>query len=137
MIALPDKKISFVIPVFNEEENIPLLHQELTTVLATLPYRYELIFVDDGSTDQSLPTLKRLVGTDKAVFYIELSRNFGHQYALKAGLDLADGDCVISMDCDMQHPPEVIRTLIAKWEEGYDVVYTRRDDDKKAPVAQT
>lgn len=133
MTALRNKKVSFVIPVFNEEENIPLLHQELTTVLATLPYRYELIFVDDGSTDQSLPTLKQLAETDNTVFYIELSRNFGHQYALKAGLDLADGDCVISMDCDLQHPPEVIRTLIAKWEEGYDVVYTRRNDNKKLP----
>jgi polyisoprenyl-phosphate glycosyltransferase len=127
------KKISFVIPVYNEAGNIPLLHQELTAAMAGLPYAYELIFVDDGSFDTSLEILKHLALSDAKVFYIELSRNFGHQYALKAGLDIADGDCVISMDCDLQHPPEVVKTLIAKWEEGFDVVYTRRNDDKKLP----
>lgn len=127
------KKLSFVIPVYNEAGNIPLLYRELTAVLADLPYTYELIFVDDGSTDTSLSSLKQLAASDARVFYIELSRNFGHQYALKAGLDMADGDCVVSMDCDLQHPPEVVRTLIAKWEEGYDVIYTRRNEDRKLP----
>lgn len=127
------KKVSFVIPVFNEADNIFLLYQELTSSLLDVPYSYEFIFVDDGSTDESLTLIKRLVQTDARVFYIELSRNFGHQFALKAGLDLSNGDCVVSMDCDLQHPPEVVRKLIAKWEEGYDVVYTRRNDDKKLP----
>lgn len=124
-------KISFVIPVYNEATNIPLLHRELTSVLASIPYAHEFVFVDDGSNDGSLSILKHLAEVNSNVFYIELSRNFGHQYALKAGLDLSDGDCVISMDCDLQHPPEVARKLIEKWEQGYDVVYTRRNQDKK------
>ena len=127
------KTISFVIPVYNEMANIPLLFEELMTVLSGVPYRCELIFVDDGSTDQSLALIKELARMNSNVYYIELSRNFGHQYALKAGLDLSQGDCVISMDCDLQHPPEVVKKLIAKWEEGYDVVYTRRKEDKKLP----
>src|SRR5688572_14598218 len=128
-----NNKISFVIPVYNEAANIPLLYKELVNTLAGIPYACEFIFVDDGSTDDSLITIKRLSETDSNVFYIELSRNFGHQYALKAGLDLSRGDCVISMDCDLQHPPDVIKELIGKWEEGYDVVYTRRKEDKKLP----
>ena len=128
-----NKKISFVIPVFNEAINIPLLYQELISTLAGISYQCEFIFVDDGSTDGSLALLKGLAEKNSNVFYIELSRNFGHQYALKAGLDLSEGDCVISMDCDLQHPPEVAKKLIEKWEEGYDVVYTRRKEDKKLP----
>ena len=125
------KKISIVIPVYNEAVNIPLLYKEVSKLLSETPYAYEFIFVDDGSTDESLAVIKLLTKTDSNVFYIELSRNFGHQYALKAGLDLSNGDCVVSMDCDLQHPPEVVVKLIRKWEEGYDVVYTRRKPDKK------
>jgi dolichol-phosphate mannosyltransferase len=80
-----------------------------------------------------LELVKQLAQLNSHIFYIELSKNFGHQYALKAGLDLSNGDCIISMDCDLQHPPEVVKKLISKWEEGYDVVYTRRDEDKKLP----
>jgi polyisoprenyl-phosphate glycosyltransferase len=127
------KKISFVVPVFNEQENIPALVQELTTIAVAKPYDFELIFVDDGSTDDSLRVIKDLAQVYPYIFYIELSRNFGHQYALKAGLDLSDGDCVISLDCDLQHPPDVVSTMIEKWEQGYDIVYTRRMDDKKLP----
>src|SRR4030095_7381529 len=130
MATRVNSKISFVIPVFNEAANIPLLYKELVNTLAGIPYSCEFIFVDDGSTDDSLITIKRLSETDSQVFYIELSRNFGHQYALKAGLDLSQGDCVISMDCDLQHPPEVVLKLIKKWEEGYDVVYTRRHPNR-------
>jgi dolichol-phosphate mannosyltransferase len=133
MTGKGNKKISFVIPVYNEAVNIYTLYKELKTSLATVPYSCEFIFVDDGSTDNSLELIKGLSETDPAVFYIELSRNFGHQYALKAGLDLSRGDCVISMDCDLQHPPEVVIKLIEKWQEGYDVVYTRRKEDKKLP----
>jgi len=128
-----NKKISFVIPVYNEVANIQSLYDELESILVGLSYSYEFIFVDDGSTDDSLGLIKRLAQTKSHVFFIELSRNFGHQYALKAGLDLSKGDCVISMDCDLQHPPEVVLNLIQKWEEGYDVVYTRRYEDKKLP----
>ena len=127
------KKICFVVPVFNEQENIALLVQELTSVAMAKPYDFELIFVDDGSSDDSLNIIKGLAQVYPYIFYIELSRNFGHQYALKAGLDLSDGDCVISLDCDLQHPPEVVTQMIEKWEEGYDIVYTRRKDDRKLP----
>lgn len=128
-----NKKVSFVIPVWNEALNITKLYSELTTTLSQVPYKYELIFVDDGSTDESLGMIKSLSQNDSSVFYIELSRNFGHQFALKAGLDMANGDCVISMDCDLQHPPQVVKNLLIKWEEGYDVVYTRRNEDKNLP----
>jgi glycosyltransferase involved in cell wall biosynthesis len=125
------KKVSFVIPVFNEALNILILYQELKAVMAAQPYDVEFILVDDGSTDKSLEIIKSLSLRDETVFYIELSRNFGHQYALKAGLDLSTGDCVITMDSDMQHPPDVVPDLLAFWEQGYDVVYTRRNEDKK------
>lgn len=127
------KKISIVVPVFNEAANIPILFDELNALLRTTPYDYEFVFVDDGSTDSSLSILKGLAAQNSNLFYIELSRNFGHQSALKAGLDLSSGDCVITMDCDLQHPPEVVLDLVAKWEAGFDVVYTRRIDDKKLP----
>jgi len=130
MTMSEQKKISVVIPVFNEQTNIPMLHQEMNSVLAGFPYTYEFIFVDDGSSDGSLAAINELATKNNNVFFIELSRNFGHQYALKAGLDVSNGDCVVSMDCDLQHPPEVVSKLIAKWEEGYDVVYTRRRPNK-------
>lgn len=125
--------ISFVIPVYNEASNILILFNEIQLALAEQQYCFEFIFVDDGSTDTSLEKIKELSFIHETVFYIELSRNFGHQYALKAGLDISEGDCVISMDCDLQHPPEVLVQLIKKWEEGFDVVYTRRVEDKKLP----
>jgi dolichol-phosphate mannosyltransferase len=123
------RKISIVVPVFNEEKNIPTLYDELSTQLSALPYEFEFVFVDDGSTDGSLEIIKELAKYGK-VYYVELSRNFGHQYALKAGLDVSNGDCVVSMDCDLQHPPDVVLKMIRKWEEGYDVVYTRRAPNK-------
>lgn len=127
------KKISFVIPVFNEAANITVLLRELNEVLRGVPYALEFVFVDDGSRDNSLDIIKGLAQQDSRIFYVELSRNFGHQYALKAGLDLCRGDGVVTMDCDLQHPPEVVKELIRRWEEGYDVVYTRRRDDRKLP----
>ena len=128
------KKISVVIPSFNEEGNIKIIVKALNEVLQKLNYRYELIFVDDGSSDKTLSILQEISADDANVFYIELSRNFGHQNALKAGLDLASGDCIITMDGDMQHPPEMIPQLVEKWEEGYDIVYTRRLEDKNLPA---
>jgi glycosyltransferase involved in cell wall biosynthesis len=128
------KKISIVIPSFNEEGNIKIIVKALNEVLQKLNYRYELIFVDDGSSDKTLSILQEISTKDSNVFYIELSRNFGHQNALKAGLDMASGDCIITMDGDMQHPPEMIPQLVEKWEEGYDIVYTRRLEDKKLPA---
>jgi dolichol-phosphate mannosyltransferase len=123
------KKISIVIPVYNESENIGELYKQIVATLLRVEYPFEFVFVDDGSTDQSLKIIKALAEMDSRVFYVELSRNFGHQYALKAGLDLASGDCAISMDSDLQHPPQIIIDLLKKWEEGFDIVYTKRNED--------
>ena len=125
------EKISIIIPAYNEASNINKLHQSLDEVLTNTQYQIEYIFVDDGSTDNSAQIIEALCSKNSNVFYIQLSRNFGHQSALKAGLDIAKGDCVVSMDCDLQHPPLVVLDLIKKWEEGYEVVYTRRKDTMK------
>ncbi|WP_129714552.1 glycosyltransferase family 2 protein [Pedobacter sp. SYP-B3415] len=124
------KLVSIVIPSFNESDNIPVLAARIDEVFGDLNYRYELLFVDDGSADASLDVINTLRKTNENVYYLEFSRNFGHQLAVKAGLDHAGGDCVISMDCDLQHPPEVIPDLLSKWEAGYEVVYTVREDDR-------
>lgn len=122
-----DYIISIVVPCFNEEGNIYLLHNKIINVLKE-SRNYEIIFIDDGSSDSTLTTIIELAKKDKNVKYISFSRNFGHQNALKAGLDYARGDCVISIDADLQHPPEIINSMIDKWKEGYDIVYTVRDD---------
>lgn len=124
------KKIAIVIPSFNEEGNIEIMAKSIKETMQVLPYDYELIFVDDGSSDNTLIKLKELSQSFDNLFFVELSRNFGHQNALKAGVDIANANAVITMDGDMQHPPELIPELLKKWEEGYDVVYTRREDDK-------
>ena len=124
------KKIAIVIPSFNEEGNIEIMAKSIKDTMQVLPYDYELIFVDDGSSDNTLIKLKELSQSFDNLFFVELSRNFGHQNALKAGVDIANANAVITMDGDMQHPPELIPELLKKWEEGYDVVYTRREDDK-------
>lgn len=121
-------KVSVVIPAFNEEGNVERLTKELVEMLKE--YRdYEILFVDDGSRDNTLAILKGLHTKNSRIHYISLARNFGHQNALKAGLDHASGDCVITMDADLQHPPELIHQLIEKWQEGYEVVYTVRKND--------
>ena len=127
------QKISIVIPSFNEEGNIAVMVAAIDSVFLKLAYKYEMIFVDDGSKDDTLGVLKNLSQSNKNLFFVELSRNFGHQNALKAGLDVATGDAIIAMDGDMQHPPELIPDMIQKWQDGYDVVYTRRLEDKKLP----
>jgi glycosyltransferase involved in cell wall biosynthesis len=121
------KLVSIVVPSFNEEGNVETLALRLTVIFKTLPYQYEIIFIDDGSSDHTLDRLKSLASLGDEFFYLELSRNFGHQNALKAGYDHASGDCVICMDSDLQHPPELIPQFLEKWEEGYDVVYTTRE----------
>lgn len=119
--------ISVVIPAYNEAGNIEVITQRISEQLAGSG-SYEIIFVDDGSTDTTLAEIKESSNNNDTVKFISFSRNFGHQKALKAGLDHADGDCVISMDADLQHPPEILGKLIEKWKEGYDVVYTIRKD---------
>lgn len=121
------KKISIVIPAYNEEGNLSEIRKAIDHVFHKLPnYKYEIIFVNDGSRDRTQDFLEEMSLSFPEVRYIEFSRNFGHQYAVKAGLDLADGNAVISMDADLQHPPALIPEMIRKWEEGYDIVYTIR-----------
>jgi glycosyltransferase involved in cell wall biosynthesis len=124
------KKVSVVIPAFNESENITRLVEKLLHVFKGTAYNYELIFVNDGSSDSTRQVLESMHALNPRIQFIHLSRNFGHQNALKAGIDHADGDCIICMDGDMQHPPQLLPTFIQKWEEGYDIVYTRRKFSK-------
>jgi glycosyltransferase involved in cell wall biosynthesis len=120
------KLISIVVPVFNEQENIQVFYQEVTKAIETLGYPFELIFVDDGSTDRTVLILERISQQDSRVKAILLARNFGHQVALTCGLAHAVGEAVITMDGDLQHPPELLSILIGKWEEGFEVVQTVR-----------
>jgi len=124
-------EISVVIPVYNEEENLPVLYQRLTAALKGTGRTYEIVFVDDGSRDLSLDCLHHLAKEDARITIIELSRNFGHQVAISAGLDYARGKGVIVMDADLQDPPEFLPSLITKWKEGHDVVYATRKDRKE------
>mgnify|MGYP002606851482 FL=1 len=120
------KKISFVVPVFNEEENIREFHRRLTQVMAPLPYDYEILFIDDVSKDWTSQLIRELAEKDLHVQGYVFARNFGHQLALTCGLDQSTGDAVISMDGDLQHPPEMVPELLKKWEEGYEIVQTVR-----------
>jgi polyisoprenyl-phosphate glycosyltransferase len=117
---------SIVIPVFNEEAVLPVLLRRLDLLLARLQRPAEVIFVDDGSNDSGPVVLEALAKRDPRFRYIGLSRNFGHQVAITAGMDAAQGKAIIVMDADLQDPPEVVEQMIAKWEEGHDVVYARR-----------
>ncbi|MEI9926126.1 MAG: glycosyltransferase family 2 protein [Bradyrhizobium sp.] len=117
---------SIVIPVFNEEAVLPVLLRRLDLLLARLDEPAEAIFVDDGSKDSSPLVLQDLAKRDPRFRYIGLSRNFGHQVAITAGMDAAEGKAIIVMDADLQDPPEIVEQLIAKWKEGYDVVHARR-----------
>ena len=121
------KTVSIAVPVFNEEANIENFYQEVVKYMEPLPYNFELIFVDDGSTDASPFILNRLVQKDSRVRALIFASNYGHQRALTCGLDYAAGDAVITMDGDMQHPPSMLPLLIAKWEEGFEVVQTIRN----------
>lgn len=127
------KRVSVVIPAYNEAENLLVIIDRLEGVFEKTDYDAEFILVDDGSKDKTLLILKTMAKVKPNLFYIEFSRNFGHQLALKAGLDRATGDCVISLDADLQHPPELITEMLSKWEEGFEVVYTRRIEDKTLP----
>lgn len=120
------KDISIVIPIYNEEKIIPELHQRLSAAAAQVSDNYELIFVNDGSKDNSLAELVKLSYNDPKTYYINFSRNFGHQIAVTAGLDHTTGKCVVIIDGDLQDPPELIPELYAKHKEGFEVVYARR-----------
>ncbi|WP_371381277.1 glycosyltransferase family 2 protein [Sporomusa aerivorans] len=122
------KYISIVVPVYNEQDNVTVFYREVCKYMESTGYRFELIFVDDGSTDETVLVLQKLIQRDSRVRVILLARNFGHQLALSCGLEHAGGDAVITMDGDMQHPPAMLPLLIKKWEDGFEVVQTIRKD---------
>jgi len=120
--------LSIVVPVYNESEVLPEFHRRLVQVLDTLELVSEILYVNDGSVDASLNTLQQLGAIDGRVAFINLSRNFGKEIAVTAGLDHARGEAAVVIDADLQDPPEVIPSLVDKWQEGYDLVYaTRRE----------
>ncbi len=123
--------ISVVIPVYNEAPNLQVLFERLQRVLDTIGCSWEIVFVDDGSIDTGVRFLRELASTDARITLVELSRNFGHQIAISAGLEYARGEGVIIMDADLQDPPEVLPQFIDKWREGYDVVYAIRQKRKE------
>jgi polyisoprenyl-phosphate glycosyltransferase len=122
------KLVDLIIPVYNEEEVIELFHIKLTAALQDLPYVFNIQYINDGSMDATGEKLKSLEQQDPRIQVVELSRNFGHQAALTAGLDRASGDYVISLDGDGQHPPELIGEMLKLAENGYDIVLTERMD---------
>ncbi len=117
---------SFVIPIYNEEANIPELYRRVKVVMANLEGESELILIDDGSRDRSLSQIRELHQRDPQVRYLSLARNFGHQVALSAGLNFVQGKAIIILDADLQDPPELVPELVAKWHQGYAVVYAQR-----------
>jgi dolichol-phosphate mannosyltransferase len=131
-VSTHDPAISVVVPMLNEKANLPILYERLTRVLQASDESYELVLVDDGSTDGTHAEILRLREADPRVKYIRLARNFGHQAALTAGLAHAHGNAVIAIDADLQDPPEVIKQLLARWEEGFDVVYAVRRHRKES-----
>ena len=128
--------ISFVAPAYNEEKNLPILYNRIIQLMEKLSYDWELILIDDGSKDNTLGVCKELATRDKRVKFLSLSRNFGHQAALGAGLRASTGDAVISLDADLQDPPEVIDKMLKMWEKGHKIVYARRTNFRKDNVVK-
>lgn len=125
------KKITIIVPSYNEEEALPYLYERLNSMMNNLnQYEFEVLFVNDGSKDKTLELIKQMREKDNRISYVNFSRNFGKETAMIAGLDYATGDAVIFIDADLQDPPEVIPELIKWWEEGYDDVYARRNSRK-------
>lgn len=124
------KKVSILIPAYNEEASLPLLYDELLKLMDSPQlsnrYEWEILFVNDGSRDNTLEVLRELREHDDRINYIDLSRNFGKENAMLAGFDYVTGDCMVIMDADLQHPPHVVEDMLRKWEEGYDDVYAKR-----------
>lgn len=123
-------ELSVVVPVFNESSNLDVLYRRLVLAIEPVTEDFELIWVNDGSRDDSLDKMKALAEQDPRLKWIDLSRNFGHQRAISAGIDYASGQAVVTMDGDLQDPPEFIPELFEKWQSGFDVVYARRTSRK-------
>jgi len=124
--AARSARLSIIAPIFNEIENLPELHHRVTAVMTSMRIDWELLLVDDGSTDGSTEAIRSLARTDAHVRPIVFARNFGHQIAVTAGLDYCRGQAAVIIDADLQDPPELIPDLVAKWREGYEVVYAVR-----------
>lgn len=122
------KKISIIAPVYNEQDMVQPFLKRMASILAQLDYQYELLFVNDGSSDQTLEVLCELKKNYPQMRIINFSRNFGKEAALTAGLDYSTGDAVIPIDCDLQDPPELIIEMLAQWQQGFDVVLAKRAD---------
>lgn len=125
-----NKELTVVVPIYNEEQVIPELYRRLKISALKISTAYEIIFVNDGSRDASLAELMKLSEQDQNVYYINFSRNFGHQIAVTAGLEVCSGDAVVIIDGDLQDPPEIIVDLYTKYREGYEVVYAKRMERK-------
>ena len=124
-----NKKISIIAPFFNEEESLPIFLEEVLNIVGELvEYNFEIIFIDDGSTDNSLVFLKEKAKENKNIIVLELSRNFGKEAALTAGIDMAIGSAIIPIDVDLQDPPILIKKMIKQWESGSDVVLAKREN---------
>jgi glycosyltransferase involved in cell wall biosynthesis len=128
------KTIAIVVPIYNEQEAIEQFHQELIRVIDITPYSFALYYINDGSIDDTSERLAEIAEGDSRVTVIELSRNFGHQAALTAGLDLAEGDAVITMDGDGQHPPDRIPEMLQLFENGYEIVLMQRMEDRQPSI---
>jgi glycosyltransferase involved in cell wall biosynthesis len=132
-MAAPVCKLSIVCPAFEEEEVLPHFHAELCAALVPLEaeYQIEILYIDDGSRDGTLDFLRHLAAADPRIRYLSFSRNFGQQAALTAGMEHARGDVVITLDSDLQHPPNLIPALLDQWRKGHDIVLTFREDDPR------
>lgn len=125
------KLVTILIPTYNEEAVLPLLYERLLELMNNLSqYNFELLFVNDGSTDRTLELIRNMRKADSRVCYINLSRNYGKEIAMIAGFDYVHGDCLINIDADLQDPPELIPTMLKYWEEGFDDVYAKRRSRK-------
>ncbi len=125
---------TIVIPIYNEEQTLPVLHERLMATLSGLDQPFEVILVDDGSRDRSYQLMVEIHEKDPRVKVLRLSRNFGHQVAISAGMDMAEGEAIILMDGDLQDPPELLPQMIAHWKNGYDVVYTVKKSRRESAL---
>jgi polyisoprenyl-phosphate glycosyltransferase len=131
-----NKLISIVIPAYNEQEVLPEFHRRLVAAISAEPYAFEIVYANDGSLDSTWDVMQSLKSQDPRIALVNLSRNFGKEIALTAGLDKARGNAVVVIDADLQDPPELIPSMIRKWEEGIDVVYAKRNARKGESLAK-
>jgi len=124
-VNLADRLLSVVVPAYNEEEVLPEFHKRISTVLKSMTIDAEIVYVNDGSTDKTLEVIQHIRKSDPRVAIVDLSRNFGKEAAMTAGLDHAKGDVVVLIDADLQHPPELITEMVKEWKGGYDLVYAK------------